>query len=72
MKQSKITKSGNVKLMLTREEADFLESLLGHHVYGYGKNRDLSTEIWAKLDDVGIHSNERMPTRDDGTIIELK
>lgn len=48
-------KKQDVELILTYDEAEFLYRLLGNHIVGGGKNRDMSNEIHKSLS--GLRAN---------------
>jgi hypothetical protein len=67
---AKIVSRGNVTVEFTTEEFDFLSRLLGHHVVGSGKFRDISDGIFQVLYNNKLETR-RLPT-DDYDCISLK
>ena len=54
MAHTKILESGNVQLVLSPEDALYLASLLGNHVFGSGHSRIVNSRIFGQLSTLGI------------------
>lgn len=54
MNHTKILDSGNVQLVLSAEDAQYLTSLLGNHVLGSGHSRIVNSRIFGQLSALGF------------------
>lgn len=52
MKKAKVTDNGNIKLTMTQEQASVLRSLIGNHIGGSGKHRDMMDELYYALEPI--------------------
>jgi hypothetical protein len=60
---AKIVSRGNVTVEFTPEEFDFLSRLLGHHILGSGRFKDISDGIFKVFYSSELETS-RLPTED--------
>lgn len=62
--EEEYTEEDGLVLQLSKDESHFLAALLGSHIFGSGKAREVSDGIWSALIKNGYGVNDNKRSRD--------